>query len=57
MISALQQFLREDEGVDAIEYGIMVALIFLVIVASVTFFASQATANFDRISSSMNTSP
>lgn len=53
MINALQQFVREDEGVDAIEYGIIAALIFIVILVSVGAAATQATGLFTTIANSM----
>ena len=53
MFHALQQFVSEEEGVDAIEYGILAALIFLVIIAAVTAAATNATDLFTRISTAM----
>ena len=48
-----QEFLRDEEGVDAIEYGIVVALIFIVILAAVTLFATNTTALFTKISNNV----
>jgi pilus assembly protein Flp/PilA len=42
-------FLRDEGGATAIEYGIIVALIFLVIIVSVTQFATNATAMFTKV--------
>lgn len=47
------EFLHEEDGVDAIEYGIIVALIFIVILAAVTLFAANTTALFTKISSNV----
>ena len=54
MFHALQQFVSEEDGVDAIEYGLLAALIFLVIVAAVTAAATNATSLFTTISAAMN---
>ncbi len=47
------EFLREDDGVDALEYGLLISLIFLVILASVTSFAANATALYTLVSSNI----
>ncbi len=49
----LLEFVREEEGIDAIEYGILVALIFIVILAAVTLFAANATALFTKVATNM----
>jgi len=46
-------FLRDEGGATAIEYGIMVALIFVVILGAVTLFATNATAMFTVISNNV----
>jgi pilus assembly protein Flp/PilA len=53
MLSSLRQFVSEEEGVDALEYGILGALIFLVILAAVTATANEATEMFTTISTAM----
>lgn len=50
MTTAIRRFLKDDSGATAIEYGLIVGMIFLVIVGAVTLFATNATATFDRIS-------
>lgn len=42
-------FPGEEGGATAVEYGIVVALIFLVIIGAVTLFATNATAMFTTI--------
>jgi len=49
----LLEFVRDEEGVDALEYGILVALIFIVILAAVTLFANNATALFTKVATNM----
>ena len=45
----IQQLGREDEGVTAIEYGLIAALIAVVIIASVTLVGSKLEAVFTTI--------
>ncbi len=45
----IQQLGREDEGVTAIEYGLIAALIAVVIIASVTLVGSKLEAVFTAI--------
>jgi pilus assembly protein Flp/PilA len=49
----LRTFIEDESGADAIEYGIIVALIFLIIVVSVVNMANQAVAMWGDISSHM----
>ena len=48
------QFLRDDSGATAIEYGLICALIFLVIITAVSAFASKSTAMYDYINTSIS---
>ena len=45
----IQQLGRDDEGVTAIEYGLIAALIAVVIIASVTLVGSKLEAVFTAI--------
>ena len=45
----IQQLVRDDEGVTAIEYGLIAALIAVVIIASVTLVGSKLEAVFTAI--------
>ena len=45
----IQQLVRDDEGVTAIEYGLIAALIAVVIIASVTLVGSRLEAVFTAI--------
>jgi pilus assembly protein Flp/PilA len=47
------QFVRDDEGVTAIEYGLIAALIAVFIIASVTIVGSQLAAVFTAISTAI----
>ena len=40
---------RDEKGATAVEYGIMVALIAVVIIVAVSFLGGSLTATFDKI--------
>jgi pilus assembly protein Flp/PilA len=43
----LPRFWRDDSGATALEYGLIISLIFLVIVSAVTAFGNKATDIFN----------
>lgn len=49
MLEMLKQFVRDEEGVTAIEYGLIAALIAVVIVAAVKLIGTNLDAVFDKI--------
>ncbi|MDI6689324.1 MAG: Flp family type IVb pilin [Actinomycetota bacterium] len=49
MLIRLFTLLRKDRGATAVEYGIMVALIAVVIIATVALLGNQLVAVFDRV--------
>ncbi len=53
MSSLIRRFLTDESGATAIEYGLIAALIFLVIVSAVGLFASRATAMFEYIATTI----
>lgn len=53
LLNASRQFLRDEEGVTAIEYGLIAALIAIVIIASVTLVGDQLDAVFQRIQAAL----
>jgi len=48
------RFHRDQGGATAIEYGLICALIFLVIIAAVTAFAVRSNAMYDYISTTIS---
>jgi pilus assembly protein Flp/PilA len=44
----LTRFAKDESGATAIEYGLIIATIFLVILAAVTLFANNATNKFNE---------
>jgi pilus assembly protein Flp/PilA len=51
----IQKFVREEEGVTAIEYGLIAALIAVFIIASVTIVGSKLAAVFTAVSAALTT--
>ncbi len=47
-------FLRDESGATAIEYGLIVALVFLAVVTSVNTFASNTNDMYSEIVSALN---
>lgn len=45
----IKNFIREEDGVTAIEYGLIAALIAVVIIAAVTVVGTQLKATFGTI--------
>lgn len=48
MRAFLTRFLREDSGATAIEYGLIISLIFLAILTSLTAFGNTSSGIFNR---------
>lgn len=49
LMTAMKAFWTDEEGATAIEYGLMVALIAVVIVAAVALIGTNLDAKFDLI--------
>lgn len=54
MTRLTRRFLKDDSGATAIEYALIVGLIFLVIVSAVSTFANKATGTFNKISAAVD---
>lgn len=53
MLKMLKQFVRDEEGVTAIEYGLIAALIAVVIIASVRVVGTNLRDVFTAISTAL----
>lgn len=53
LTTMFKQFIRDEEGVTAIEYGLIAALIAVVIIASVAIVGTQLNSTFSKIGSSL----
>jgi pilus assembly protein Flp/PilA len=47
-------FVRDEGGATAIEYGLIVSLIFLVVVSSMTAFGNRASGVFNTAANAIN---
>jgi pilus assembly protein Flp/PilA len=53
MKSLVSRFIKNQSGATAIEYGLIAALIAVVIIGMVTLVGSELTLTFDRIQSEL----
>lgn len=51
----IKKFIREEDGVTAIEYGLIAALIAVVIIGAVTLVGTQLKSVFSFIGTSLQT--
>jgi pilus assembly protein Flp/PilA len=56
LISGVQRFLKDEEGVTAIEYGLIAALIAVVIISAVQAVGSNLTTVFNHVAGSLGNS-
>jgi len=54
---ATRRFLRDEEGVTAIEYGLIAALIAIVIIGAVTTVGTNLNLVFDAVANALTMSP
>ena len=50
----LTKFIQEDNGATAIEYGLIAALIAVVIISALTFLGRQLSTKFSSIAASVS---
>lgn len=55
LTTMLKQFIRDEEGVTAIEYGLIAALIAVVIIAAVKLVGTELDKTFDKIGTELQT--
>lgn len=53
VVHSIQQFVRDEEGVTAIEYGLIAALIAVTIILSATAVGTELVAVFTKISTEL----
>lgn len=51
--ATIRNFLREDDGVTAIEYGLIAALIAVVIIVSVRLAGTNLSSKFSTVASAL----
>ena len=52
-MNAVQKFLRDEEGAAAVEYGLLAALIAVVIIGAVTVVGDRLCATFNTVATSL----
>ena len=50
----LMQFLKDEEGVTAIEYGLIAALIAIAIIVAVTLVGTNLNGPFNRVATNLD---
>ena len=55
-MNALMNFIKDEDGVTAIEYGLIAALIAVTIIISVTTVGDELVKIFVRVSTALSTS-
>jgi pilus assembly protein Flp/PilA len=55
LIQGIKRFVREDEGVTMVEYGLIAALIAVVCLAAVTVIGTQLNVTFGKIGTALTT--
>lgn len=55
LTSLIQSFLKEEEGATAVEYGLMVSLIAVVIITAVSLIGTNLDAMFDAVAGKIRT--
>ena len=55
MLGMMKKFVRDEEGVTAIEYGLIAALIAVVIIASVKLVGTELIKTFTKIGTELTT--
>lgn len=53
IVQSIQKFARDEEGVTAIEYGLIAALIAVVIIAAVRLIGTNLDATFDTVAAAL----
>lgn len=54
-MNLIKNFIREEDGVTAIEYGLIAALIAVVIIAAITVVGTQLKKTFSTIGGKLTT--
>lgn len=55
LIQGIKRFVREEEGVTMVEYGLIAALIAVVCLAAVTSIGTELKVTFGKIVTALNT--
>ena len=53
-MKSIRKFLKSDKGATAIEYGLIAALISVVIITAITFVGTSLSAVFQSVGNALN---
>lgn len=54
-MEGLERFIREEDGQDVVEYGLLIATIAIVVLVATQAFGTQIAAWFDRLAGRITT--
>jgi len=54
MLTKIKNFVREEEGASAVEYGLLVALIAVAIITAVTALGTNLSGLFTKVAGQVN---
>jgi len=54
MLTKIKNFVREEEGASAVEYGLLVALIAVAIITAVTALGTNLSGLFNKVAGQVN---
>lgn len=54
-MNAIRQFIREEDGQDVVEYGLLIATIAIVVLVGVSFFGNNISAWFQTLAGRITT--
>jgi pilus assembly protein Flp/PilA len=54
-MKSIRNFIRDEEGQDVVEYGLLIATIAIVVLIGVGFFGSNISAWFERLAGRITT--
>ena len=55
LLQGIKRFVRDEEGVTMVEYGLLAALIAVVCIAAVKIIGTQLNVTFDKIGAALTT--
>ncbi|MDQ6673303.1 MAG: Flp family type IVb pilin [Chloroflexota bacterium] len=54
-MNAVRQFIREEDGQDVVEYGLLIATIAIVVLVGISFFGTQIQVWFEGLARRITT--
>ena len=54
-MSAIRQFIREEDGQDVVEYGLLIATIAIVVLVGISIFGANISAWFQTLANRITT--